>query len=221
MKVVIVSKTHMSNAACVGGLTPSGRSLRLLNENGFNHPKDTDYNIRQVWNLGFTERRELHNPHVEDVLVTSRSFVGDLRNDMTMLDLVQRAGMNIWNGRPDNLFEGLLCWTNGGSGYISQEGEIPEQSVGFWQPDEDLTLRTAFNKIRYDYHSVDGRRSLPYTGFEEPVDTIPAGTLVRVSLARWWDRDGETEPRCSLQLSGWYDLPQSHDQSSVEDDLPF
>jgi len=33
---------------------------------------------------------------------------------------------------------------------------------------------------------------------------IPADTLLRVSLARWWDNEGRHEERCYLQLSGWY-----------------
>ena len=64
---------------------------------------------------------------------------------------------------------------------------------------------------------------MPYVGFEEAVETIPAGTLVRVSLARWWDTNGTTEDRCSLQLSGWYGLPEEEAEAyiSEEDDLPF
>ena len=40
-----------------------------------------------------------------------------------------------------------------------------------------------------------------------PIKVIPAGTLVRVSLARWWrpeDSEPNFEERCYLQLSGWY-----------------
>jgi hypothetical protein len=42
MEVIIVSKTHMSNAACVGGLVLSNnRYVRLLNPGNYNQPTDT------------------------------------------------------------------------------------------------------------------------------------------------------------------------------------
>ena len=53
----------------------------------------------------------------------------------------------------------------------------------------------------------EGRRArynIPYVGCAEAIDLIPAGTLVRVSLARWWRPEGMNEERCYLQLSGWY-----------------
>jgi hypothetical protein len=73
-------------------------------------------------------------------------------------------------------------------------------------PDRDLVKYQVYEKIRYRYFSDKGLRSLPYVGFENPAEVIPAGTVVRVSLARWWNKEGEKEERCSLQLSGWYDL---------------
>jgi len=42
-------------------------------------------------------------------------------------------------------------------------------------------------KYGYNYNGNEGWRSIPYVGFDEPVNLIPAGTLVRVSLARWLD----------------------------------
>jgi ATP-dependent DNA helicase RecQ len=42
-------------------------------------------------------------------------------------------------------------------------------------------------------------------GFQEPIERIASGTIVRVSLAHWWrpkDRP-EDELRCHVQLSGW------------------
>ena len=42
---------------------------------------------------------------------------------------------------------------------------------------------------------------------------IPAGTLVRVSLAHWWrpEDDHTGELRCYVQLSGWF-LPRPTEQ---------
>jgi hypothetical protein len=82
-----------------------------------------------------------------------------------------------------------------------------------------LTKRIFYEKVRYGYPKTTNWRSLPYVGFEEAAEIIPAGTLVRVSLARWWDTNGTTEERCSLQLSGWYDSKTKAKEDN--DDLPF
>lgn len=206
MEVIIVSKTHMSKASCVGALAKNGRFLRLLDERGNNQPVDTDYEVGQVWDLEFSEAGHRTPPHVEDVYVTSRRRIGVLDKGKKMLDVLRDYRVSFWEGAPDVLFDGLLQWTEGGSGYISEEGEIPCNSVGFWVPDRRLKKKIFYEKVRYDYPKINGWRSIPYVGYGDPVVIIPAGTLVRVSLARWWDRDGETEDRCSLQLSGWYDL---------------
>ncbi len=218
MQVIITSKTHMSNATCVGALAVDGRFLRLLNDKGYNQPTDTDFEIKQVWDIEFLKRINMKTPHVEDVLVHSKQFKGYIKDEITMLQIVEHFKVPIWRGNPDGLFDNCLLWTNNGSGYISRDGQIPKHSVGFWISDQNLTKRIVFEKVRYSYPNINGWRSLPYVGFENAIDIIPAGTLIRVSLARWWDRGGETEERCSLQLSGWYDIEENSDE---EYDLPF
>lgn len=47
-----------------------------------------------------------------------------------------------------------------------------------------------------------GNIRLKFVGFQEHVSRIQAGTIIRLSLANWWD--GQGEDRCYLQLSGWY-----------------
>lgn len=224
MEVIIVSKTHMSNAACIGAMTVNGRYIRLLNEGGFNQPLDTSFEVRQLWEIEFVERANRIAPHIEDVIIRTKRLRGKMRSDYTMLQLVQRLNAPVWRGTPDVLFDGLLQWTNSGSGYISENTHLPNNSVGFWIPSCDLTKRIFYDKVRYNFPNTDTWRSLPYVGFEEAVDRIPAGTLVRVSLARWWDTNGTTENRCSLQLSGWYDLPEDPDplfDVDINADFPF
>lgn len=205
-KILIVSKTHMSSAACVGALTGKGRSLRLLDNCGNNQPTNTDFEIRQIWDIEYRKKRNLTPPHTEDILVTSKKLRKTLKSKKAMLQAVKKRNAPIWRGSPDILFDGCLQWTDSGSGYVSKKGKAPHNSVGFWIPDMALKKRISFDKVRYDYPNTNGRRSLPFVGFAKAVGAIPKGTLIRVSLARWWDRNGETELRCSLQLSGWYDL---------------
>ena len=226
MHVLIVSKTQMSNAICVGAITEHGRSVRLLTDSGYNQPLDTDYEIKEVWEITYREREHTIAPHTEDILVLTRKYIGI--SELKMIDLITQVNAPIWRGSPNSLFGGLLNWTSNGSGYINKTNGVPNQSVGFWVPDEDLEKKI-FHGTRYEYPNMFGYgKSIKYVGLEPPVEVIPAGSLVRLSLARWWDTNGTTEERCSLQLSGWYDVEQ---QAAVPeapvfdndepDDLPF
>jgi len=216
--VLILSKTQMNDGqVCVGGLTLNGRYVRLLDEQGNNQPENTDLAPKQVWEIEFDERPYNTPPHVEDIIVYDRTRKGSLKNEITIKDFVEKRNIPIWRGHPDELFDKLIRWTPSGSGYIDREGGIPPHSVGFWISDRDLK-RKDFKGIRYQYPTNVGWRSLKFKGLDNPVDTIPAGTLIRVSLARWKAFDADEQPKCWLQLSGWYDLGKHSDEL---DDLPF
>jgi hypothetical protein len=206
MESLILSKTHMKEGkCCVGAITANGRYVRLLASNGENQDENTTLAPRQIWDITFVERHNPEPPHVEDVLVQSQKFKENLHDNIKVIDFIEKRKIPIWRGHPDALFDKMIRWTDGGSGYINKIA-IPSHSVGFWVSDRALTHSiSSFGKVRYNYKSGEGWKSLPYKGFDEPVKVIPAGILIRVSLARWWDTDGTTEFRCSLQLSGWYD----------------
>lgn len=189
---------------CVGAITTAGRYVRLLTSNGENQAETTALAPRQIWEITFLERHNPEPPHVEDVLIQSQKFVENLNDKIKINDFIERRKIPIWQGQPDALFDKMIKWTDSGSGYIAKDA-IPSHSVGFWVSDKPLTHSFSFEKHRYNYKTSDGWKSLPYKGFDEPVKVIPVGTLIRVSLARWWDTKGTTELRCPLQLSGWYD----------------
>jgi len=205
-QVIITSKTQMKDAVCVGGLTTTGEFIRLLDKYGHNQPIDTEFEIRQVWNIEYTERDEVLAPHIEDVLIISKKNKKTLKNDISMLQVLKRFNVKIWRGNPKNLFDGCLQWNiwQGDThkilkGYINQKC-IPQNSVGFWLPDKDLYLKDG----RYKYYNGNQIFSIKYVGVAEAIEKISRNTLCRVSLARWWDRNGQTEDRCHLQLSGFY-----------------
>ena len=63
-------------------------------------------------------------------------------------------------------------------------------------------------KVRYQIEGTN--RKITFVGFQNPVQLISAGTLLRISLARWWaPNDDDVEERCYLQLSGWYEKTES------------
>ncbi|MCL4176380.1 MAG: DNA helicase RecQ, partial [Verrucomicrobia bacterium] len=109
-------------------------------------------------------------------------------------------------GGPETLYDGLLQRSPTGALYISRESGVPTRSTLFWIPDQPLTIDTDGKRIRYRYPTSHGGNTLTFVGFQEPIERIPAGTLLRVSLAHWWrptDRP-EDELRCYAQLSGWF-----------------
>ncbi len=222
MDVLILSKTHMNNGkCCIGGISGGGRYVRLLTTTGENQPENTEMSPRQVWEVECSERPNPTRPHVEDVLLISKKLKGTLKDEIKVIDFIKKRNISVWHGNPDTLFDNLIKWTSSGSGYINREA-IPNHSVGFWVSDRDLT-KNEYNGIRYNYPNVNNWRSLKFVGFETPVKIIPAGTLLRVSLARWWKQDESTEERCYLQLSGWYDFnePNKTIEPEESDDLPF
>lgn len=203
MEAVIISKTRMQQAVCVGAVLPEGKSIRLLDIHGHNQPFETDYKIGEIWDLTFVERPETVAPHNEDVLVSFSVFKNRKIKNLPRY-LLKKAKVKFWEKSIDNLFNGKIRWTSNGSGYVSERTGVPEQSVGFYIADKDLRFEDKYY-IFQSNNPYTINKKLPYVGIEPPIDMIPAGTLVRVSLARWWTpEDVEIEARCYLQVSGWY-----------------
>jgi hypothetical protein len=199
---MIVGKTHIGSGACVGALSlEGGRSMRLLTQHGYNQPGDTPYEIGGIWDIEFAAASGPRAPHVEDVLVSRQQFVGIHPNPREAILQFERP----WRGGPTAVFDGLARATGNGSGYVSHSTGLPNRSTGYWVP--NLALSQDPGKRRYLYPSQAGIRRVTYVGYAPVIQTIPSGTLVRVSLARWWrpdDADAELEERCYLQLSGWF-----------------
>lgn len=208
MEVLIVSKTHMKNGVCVGGLANNGRFVRLLDNHSHHQPSDSTLEVRQIYDVTFSPRSNPILPHSEDVLVQSMEYRRTLNSNTDLIEYITERGVRICNDNLEQLFQGSLKKTQNGSAYINADN-IPEQSVAFWISDKNLTRTTHSEKNYYSYalgpSPFAGSISIPYVGFQPAVDQIPSGTLIRVSLARWWTPDeATTEKRCYLQLSGWY-----------------
>ena len=205
MRVLIVSKTRAGALICVGGLAADGSNARLTEQEGMPFlPANTEYEIGQVWDLSYTPCNDIAPPHLEDVLVTSSDFLYS-RNDLAAL---LPGLIHAWSGGVDSLFDGKISGpTPSGSGYV--QDDVPGQSVGFWMPDRDLQLESEDSSYSYGrrfYYRYEPFR-LPYVGAAPPLERIPLGTLVRVSLSRWFKPSGADDDfpeRCYLQISGSY-----------------
>ena len=205
MKVVIVAKTRMGSGACVGAVSFEGQSLRLLApgsavQNGY---LNRDYNIGDVWDITYHKPDEIVPPHVESVIVTYKWPMPPIDD---LCRFIQDR-MPPQEGGVDLLFDGLAQATRYGTQYIAERTGVPPYSTMFWRPDQPLTRLVEDSvRIRYGYPADEGSRTLTYVGFQHSVDEIPANTLLRVSMARWWrpENKPDDELRCYLQLSGWY-----------------
>jgi len=189
---------------CVGGFDlEAGRNVRLLTAQGYNQPTTTTYQIGEIWSVVYRPRAGCEPPHVEDVLVTSSSRVAVQAELATFI----RTNCPIVKGSLHNVFGGHLQYTGAGSAFISRGAGVPDGSVCFWETNERLRRDDFDTKVRYTFRQGFANRHISFVGFQEPVDVIPQGTLVRLSMARWWKpKDAPTEEpeKCFLQLSGYY-----------------
>lgn len=204
MKIVIVSKTRMSGpTVCVGGIVVNtGMPVRLMGPDGRKYPSvKTPFDIGQLWELDFQNVPGVQPPHVEDIAIQKRTLIGNQPDFRSYL--LDTLKVSIWKGGPSDLFDGYLQFTGRGRGFISRQPMMPQNSTGFWISDRDLNLVQDDSGRLYYKYSAD--REIPYVGLEDTLPCIKGGTLIRVSLARWWKpEDVEIEERCYLQLSGWY-----------------
>lgn len=208
-RVLIVAKTRMKSGLCVSGLVRrTHKHIRMIPVGRFNHPFDTPFEIGQVWDIEYQEIADAAPPHTEDVIITQQQYVGQMNN---LRDIILQR-VQPWRGEPRDLFDRTLIY--GGKSCYVAASKIPHVSTGYWLPQDDLTLSYANGRGRPSYKTEYSRQLsellgastlyIPYVGLVDPIARIPANTLLRVSLARWWMPDGAEEEGCYLQLSGWY-----------------
>lgn len=90
--------------------------------------------------------------------------------------------------------------------YSYHPPQVPNHSTCFWICDQDIVRKNHQGKIKFHYKDDNHiwGYNISYVGLEDdPVDIIPQGSLIRLSLAHWWS-PGDTEERCYLQLSGYF-----------------
>ncbi len=214
MRVLIVAKTRRGPGACVGGITHAGHSVRLVAADAAtNERAGLEYNVGEVWEIEFVPDPHLTPPHVENIIVISARHLKHVEN---IAPIIHRF-MPPVTGGPERLFEGRLQALSSGALYIAERTGLPSRSTMFWVPDQPLRMDVEGKRIRYRYPSNGGGRTLTFVGFQEPVEVLPAGALLRVSLAHWWrptDKPDD-ELRCHAQLSGWFLPRQSSSTSSL------
>ncbi len=213
-RVVIVGKTRMGGGVCVGGLLESsGASVRLLPRGGHCHAPNTPFEVGDVWTMQLAVRPRLTPPHTEDHDEWDARRLESVKHYLTTFI---RARGSPLSGEAGGLFDGSLRFRHSGSAYVSRHGQIPGRSTQFWILPSPLHHHAFDDAHVYRTHGGTFF-SVKYVGLAEPVAVIPAGTVVRVSLARWWQnpqapQEGET---CALQLSGWFGIAADDEAEGV------
>lgn len=187
---------------CVGGVTDAGTSVRLLNADGAKLDVNAPYRIGELWDLDLVAPAQTVPPHREDAIVTRAAR---LAIDHSIPGVLSTLGLTPWQGDLTNVFDARLRYTGNRNGFVARSTGVPSRSTWFWLPDRELRLRA--DGRHYDYIAANGMAyGMSYVGEPAAIEIIPAHTLTRVSLARWWVQQDVTdlEERCYLQLSGWY-----------------
>lgn len=202
-RVVIVGKTRMGGGVCIGGIVErTGKPVRLLPIGRPCHPPQVSFEIGEIWEMSLRPRAVLDAPHMEDHDEWSARKIGAAQDLSSFIARVAR----VQRGEATSLFGGMLRFRKSGSGFLPRNVPSPTWSVEFWKLPRPLRLDPTEPRPRYVMFKPF-RFGVPFVGFDTPIGILPAGTLVRMSMARWWinpqaPEEGET---CSLQLSGWFD----------------
>ncbi|NOQ71157.1 MAG: hypothetical protein GQ574_04085 [Crocinitomix sp.] len=209
-EVLILSKTHFGGLYCVGGIViGTNQYVRLINAGNVYQPANTKFEVGQIWEIDFNNPKKVIEPHNEDVTIKKIGKRLSSKEPQHLAIHIQQMGVPVWVGSPRNLFNKLLKWTSKDKGFINDPSNLPTHSVGFWIPDQDLVKVIEDGKAYYRYSSKFIHYVFPYVGSVSAIDKIPKDTLIRVSLAKWkqwpaFEGQDQIEPRCYLQLSGWY-----------------
>jgi hypothetical protein len=201
--VLIVSKTQMHNGICIGGIDEAtGEFIRILDEHGTNLRSEAPYEIGDRWLMKVVTSWKVRSaPHTEDKQTSPISKINNIGNQGIINFIRTHSDMfgnRLTHGSIRQTFNGCLKFI-GTKNFINREN-IPDFSTQLWIADKDLLHWEAFHKCYYLYENI----RIKFVGYQTPIDRIPAGTILRLSLANWWNGDGSGEDRCYLQLSGWY-----------------
>lgn len=207
-RVLIVSKTKMAESrVCVGGIDlTTGISIRLLDSNG-HHEYDFScpFNIGDLWDISYTRDNRRPAPHTEDTRVLNRNIIQSnyCHSADQFIRELRCQGIGIVRGSISDCFNSCLVHDKQ---YYITHGRVPEHSTCFWINDRPLRKNDFQDKKRISY--LDGSTpwgtSIAFVGLGPTPDYVPEGSLIRLSLANWWQKPGDLEERCYLQVSGIY-----------------
>ena len=212
-RVLLTARTRMNdNEICLGGLDlDANRCVRLFATRGEYFRPSAPFQVGHLYSVEYRPDRTYTLPHGEDVEVIRFTSMGPVDSPRATV-LERKAELPFWEGGLEALFDGRLSLSpdNGqrqhaSAAYVFEGDPLPAQSLGYWLPDRDLRVVTAKGKrdaYYLDPTGVTPSWRLRHNGLHPLPPVIPSGSLLSVSLARWWLPDNDRDPRrrCTLQL---------------------
>ncbi|GAC1036755.1 hypothetical protein thsps117_15120 [Pseudomonas sp. No.117] len=190
----------MAEGVCVGAWDVANeRMLRLLDEKAQRLSHGAPYEIGQCYTIKYALHYRITPPHTEDAAVYEYDYLGALDEDDFdgLISSLCDEAIDL-----EDLFDGKIVWD--GSGYMEPDNttnysvQIATLNCSLKKNGdyfENSRFGTASKRIRYV-----GARPLA-----ELPNRLSAGTRIRFSLARFWDKDKDGKFRAYLQLSGIYE----------------
>lgn len=203
--IVILSKTKMSgDNICVGAYDiDNDTMIRLLDFKARTLDETAPYEIGEFYHIKYAQRYQRTPPHVEDVAVYEheqripQGYIDNCGENWFYVIIHELCEMD---SSLSSIFSGKLLWENN-KGY-TLENDPPDHSVCI----VSFPFNLKKNGEYYPYMDGSGKM-IKYVGkkeIRELPSIIPKNTPIRLSLARPWDKNGDGNKRCYMQLSGAY-----------------
>jgi len=201
-EVVIVGKTRAGKMVCIGALSlKSAANMRLQNKRFPFWKSDVKFEIGQCYKLTYRASIDDDNPHhTEDVTVVNNTLTRNM-SEKDIVKFIREKSRIVESEDPRYVFQ-----FNGAESPMRFDGRsiyTPESdisrllnSVGFWIYPFDLKETSG--------SYVSKRLRIKYVGAAPAIPVIKSGTIIRLSTATLWLREGCDEKRSYLQISGWF-----------------
>ena len=197
---MILSRTRMANNhICVGGFDVINRKMvRLLDDRASALTNAFPYKIGETYTIEYEYRYQLTAPHLEDIAVYNYQLKSSFNKNN--LDICVHSNSHDVKNLSE-LFAQKLTWNNC-KGYALASNppnfsvQIAKLKINLVRVGDDYQEASFFPLRKVKYVGELNINSLP--------QTILAGTPIRFSLARPWDKDHSGIKLCYLQLSGVY-----------------
>lgn len=147
----------------------------------------------------------LYPKPIKLLMPTWATFLGGYPRRIAVVIPTEKQHCSITEGCITRLFNHTLQFSGPHflTGSVGKD-HVPDHSVAFWVADKDLMKHDNSFQGKSGVYYLYGSYRIKYVGFQTPLDCIPQGTVLRMSLANWWKKGDSDEERCYLQLSGWY-----------------
>lgn len=201
--ILIVAKTRIRTRGygIAGVRLDYNENVRLLPSNGFIHPLDSPLEVGSIWKLMLQDipLNEKTAPFIESIRIVQGHPVGRMTETETKDYVLTHLDAPYTS--PEGLFSGRVNINEHNKAVISPYHGVPLYGSGFWRFEKDLIRKNKAKDARYimvEDESGKCQVDFPYLGTQEPVECIPAGSLLHFTLSNWWGAV------CWLLLSRWY-----------------